>query len=349
MKNKLKIAVIGCGRVSRTAHYNAINDNPDYEFVAVCDKDIKRAEKSAKANNVKCYNNVEELLEKEQLDVVSINVPNGLHHKIGTVAAKKRLHLICEKPLSIGVDEADDLIDICEANGVELFTILQNRYNKTSKLLKKAIDKGRFGRLHSANVTLRWRRSINYYMEDRKWRSRRDLAGGAFTNQGVHYIDMLQWLVGSPPETVYAKLGSGHPVDVETYGNAIIKFKNGVISSLEMSNLTYPEDLEGSITFMGEKGTVKIGGIAVNKIVYWKFSDSDPDDELINEAETSPPTVYGFGHIDFYKRVANYLLHGKNESLIIDGREGRKSVAILEAIYLSDKLGKEIHFPIGKR
>lgn len=347
---KLKIAVVGCGRVSRTAHYPALLENPHYDFVAVCDIDRQRADEWGQKNQVRSYYRLEELLDKEAIDLVSICVPNGLHPRLGITAAQRGVHVICEKPLAMTLAEADELIDCCESNNVFLFTILQNRFNKTNALLKKAVDKGRFGQIFSCNVTLKWRRELNYYLEDHKWRSRRDLSGGVFTNQAVHYIDMMQWLVGAPPETTYAKMATAvHPVEVETHGSAIIKFKNGVIGSLDLTNLTYPADTEGSITLMGEKGMVKIGGKSMNKIIDWTFADDDPDDKLVHEAETNPPTVYGYGHVDFYQRVARFILFGEGEAEIPDGREGRKSVALLEAIYLSDKLSTEVRFPLGKR
>lgn len=346
---KLKVAVVGCGRVSRTAHYNSIKDNENLEFIAVCDIDKERANHWAKENGVKAYYRIEELLEKEELDLISINVPNGLHPKLGALAAEKGVHVIVEKPAGMDVNAVDELIDVCDDKGVKLFTILQNRYNETNKLLKACVDKGRFGRITTINVTLSWRREMPYYIEDHKWRMRRDLAGGVFTNQAVHYIDMLQWIAGAPPETAYAKMGTIYPVEVEDYGAGIVKFKNGIIGSLVLTNHAYPKDQEGSITVIGEKGMVKIAGKSMNKVAIWDFADDDVEDEKIKEAESNPPTVYGFGHIEFYDRVAKFLLNGEGEEHIIDGREGRKSVALLHALYESDKLGEEIRFPIGKR
>ena len=349
-KEKLNIAVVGCGRVSRTAHYPALLENPHYELRAVCDIDRQRADEWGKKNKVNRYYRLEDLLNQEELDLVSICVPNGLHPRLGMAIAKRGIHVICEKPLAMSLSEADELIDCCDENNVFLFTILQNRFNRTNALLKEAVDKRRFGQIFSCNITVKWRREISYYMEDRKWRSRRDLAGGVFTNQAVHYIDMMQWLIGVPPESVYAKMATSiHPVEVETHGAAIIKFKNGVIGTLDLTNLTYPADTEGSITIMGEKGTVKIGGKSMNKIIDWTFADEDPADLHIKEAESNPPTVYGYGHADFYQRVAQFILFGEGEEEITDGREGRRSVALLEAIYLSDKLSAEVRFPLGKR
>ena len=349
MNKKLKIGIVGCGRVSRTVHYQTVQDHPDYDFVAVCDIDSSRADEWASKYNVQAYYNLENLLEQEELDLVSINVPNGRHVQLAMKVAEKGIHVIVEKPLATSLLEAENLIDFCKDQDVQLFVVLQNRYNATNQLLKSCVDQGRFGRISSCNVTLYWHRELNYYTEDHGWRSRRDLSGGVFTNQAVHYVDMLQWIVGAPPETAYAKMGTLFAVDVEDHGVGVIKFKNGVIASLNLSNLTFPKDLEGSITILGEKGTVKIGGTSMNKIETWEFAESAEEDELIKESETSPPTVYGFGHITFYEKVANYLLRSECENEIITGREGIKSVALLEGLYLSDHLAEEVRFPLGAK
>jgi len=344
---KLKVGLVGCGRVSRTAHYDSIKNNPSLDFKAVCDIDRERADTWSKKNGVKPYYNIEELLDNEDLDLISINVPNRLHPELGIKAAEHGVHVICEKPLGIRLAEVDELIACCERNKVHLFTIMQNRYNKTNKLLKRAINKNRFGQIFTCNVTVRWYRGMDYYQEDNGWRASREMAGGVFTNQSVHYIDMMQWLINVPAQTVYSKMDTCiHPVDVETHGSAIIKFKNGVIGSLDLTNLTFPEDTEGSITILGERGTVKIGGKSMNRVLEWKFQDADPDDEQVAEADSAPPTVYGFGHQEFYDRVAQFLIAGEGQDENIDGQEGRKSVELLEALYMSNEESREITLPL---
>ena len=345
----IRAAVIGCGRVSRTAHYSALKGNPDFDFVAVCDINRLRADEWAKKNNVRAYYGLDELLDNEQLDIVSINVPNGLHPRLASLVAERKINVLCEKPLGMSLSEVDDLIDLCESKGVHLFTVLQNRFNATNQLLKRAVDKGRFGRLLMANVTMRWHRGIGYYTEDHGWRSRRDLSGGVFTNQAVHYVDTMQWLVGAPADSCYARMATCmHPVEVETHGSAIITFRNGVIGSLNLTCLNYPDDREGSITLLGEKGTVKVGGKSMNKILEWEFADADPeDDALAAKADFEPPTVYGFGHEEMYRRVGRLLLTGEGD--VPDGREGRKSVELLEGLYASDRTGSVIRLPLGRR
>ena len=346
-KTQLKVGIVGCGRVSRTAHYDAIKNNSSLDFRAVCDTDRERADIWAKKNKVKSYYSLEDLLDNEQLDLVSINVPNRLHPKLGIKVAERGIHVICEKPLGTRLIEVDELIDCCEKNNVQLFNVLQNRYNETNKLLKEAVNNGRFGQIHTCNVTLRWRREIDYYQEGNGWRASQDLSGGVFTNQAVHYVDMLQWLVGAPAQTVYAKMDTCvHAVDVETHGSAVVQFQNGVIGSLDLTNLNYPEDIEGSVTILGEKGAVKIGGKSMNEVLEWNFHSPIPDDEKVFDSSFTPPTVYGFGHQEFYDRVTHFLLNGEGENGIISGKEGRKSVELLEAFYRSSEESREITLPL---
>ena len=346
-EEKIKIGLVGCGRVSRTAHYDAIKKNPFLDFRSVCDVDRERADEWSKKNGVKSYYNIDDLLDNEDLDLVTINVPNRLHPELAIKVAQRGINVICEKPLGIRLIEVDELISCCERNKVGLFTVMQNRYNETNKLLKRAINKRRFGKIFTCNVTLRWCRGLSYYEEDNGWRGNRDLAGGVFTNQAVHYIDMMQWLIDAPPQTVYSKMDTCmYPVDVETHGSAIIRFQNGVIGSLDLTNLNFPDDSEGSITILGETGTVKIGGKSMNQVLEWEFQDFDSDDEQALKVDFAPPTVYGFGHQEFYDKVTRFLLTGEGQSEIIDGKEGRKSVELLEALYRSNKESKEIVLPL---
>jgi UDP-N-acetyl-2-amino-2-deoxyglucuronate dehydrogenase len=342
----LRVAVVGCGRVSRIAHYAAIKGNPDFEFRAVCDIDRARADEWSRRNNVTAYYDLDDMLEQESLDLVSINAPNGLHPQLAARVAERGVNVLCEKPLAMRLKDADELIELCDRVGVRLFSVLQNRFNATNQLLKRAIDRGRFGRLLMVNVTMRWRRGINYYLEDNGWRASRELAGGAFTNQAIHYVDTMQWLIGSAPVSCYAQMATAvHPIDVETHGSGVVTFDNGVIGSLNLTCLNYPDDREGSITLLGETGTVKVGGAAMNKILEWEFATPDPeDDRLARAADYEPPTVYGFGHEEMYRRIGELLRRGEGD--VPDGREGRKSVVILEGLYRSERTGEVVRFPL---
>lgn len=348
IKGKIRTAVIGCGRVSRTAHYSTLQENDDFDFVAVCDTDKSRADEWAAHNGVKAYYSVKDLLDNEELDFVTVNAPNALHPEIGMMAATRGVHVMCEKPLGMTLKAADDLIDLCAEKDVHLFTVMQNRFNATNLLLKRAVDKGRFGKLLTCNVTVRWHRGLAYYSEDNGWRGMKDMAGGVFTNQSVHYIDTMQWLVGAAPKLAFSCMETSlRPVDVETHGSGIIKFENGVIGTLDLTVLTYPDDLEGSITLMGENGTVKVGGKSMNKILEWDFAEPDAeDDKMAMSSDYEPPTVYGFGHIEMYRRVATVLKTGEGVDDVPDGKEGRKAVEILCGLYQSNETELPVHFPL---
>jgi UDP-N-acetyl-2-amino-2-deoxyglucuronate dehydrogenase len=346
MQNKrppLRAAILGCGRVSRTAHYSALGENEDFEFIAVCDSDVERANKWAARNSVKAYSDFNEMLAAENLDFVSINTPNGTHPTFGIDAAMQGVNVMCEKPLGMNLDEVDELIATCKNQKVHLFTVLQNRFNATNQLLKRAIEKNRFGKIHKCTVTVRWARGLEYYTEDHGWRGSKKMAGGVFTNQSVHYIDTMQWLINSNPVSIYAAMDTAvHPVEVETHGSGIIRFSCGAIGTLDLTVLTHPDDREGSIVLMGENGTVKIGGKSMNKILEWDFQDDDPeDDHLAKNSDYEPPTVYGFGHQEIYRRIGKLIRHGEKIN-VPDGLEGRKSLEILSALYQSAGSNKVI-------
>lgn len=346
MKNsKIRVGIVGCGRVSRTAHYGAINENDEYEFVCVCDTDRARADEWAAANGVKAYYSVEDMLREEKLDLVSVNAPNVKHPEIGILAAKAGANVMSEKPLGMTLKAVDELIDACRENDVRLFTVHQNRFNATNQLLKRAVEKGRFGKLLSCEVVVRWHRGAAYYAEDHGWRGSKEMAGGVFTNQSVHYVDIMQWLVNSRPSLAFAQMDTAvHDITAETHGAAVISFENGVIGNLFLTALNYPDDLEGSLTLLGTHGSVKVGGKSMNRILEWDFADEDPeDDRLAAESDYEPPTVYGFGHIEMYRRIGEVLLHDRDTE-VPDGYEGRKAVEILDALYRSATEGVAVAF-----
>ncbi|HET9685173.1 MAG TPA: Gfo/Idh/MocA family oxidoreductase, partial [Gemmatimonadaceae bacterium] len=214
------------------------------------------------------------------------------------------------------------------------------------QLLKRAVDKGRFGRLYMANVTVRWTRPQAYY-DAEPWRGTWEFDGGAFMNQASHYVDLMQWLMG-PAESVMAKTATqARRIEAEDSGVAVVKFRSGALGVMEVSVLTYPKNLEGSITLLGETGSVKIGGTAVNKVEHWEFADYDDDDKLVDAAATAPPSVYGFGHTPYYENVVA-VLQGRARA-DTDGRAGRKSLELILGIYESAKTGREVPIPLRTR
>ncbi|MGD9706488.1 MAG: Gfo/Idh/MocA family protein [Candidatus Delongbacteria bacterium] len=339
----VKFGLIGCGRIS-DSHFKAVANIEDAQITCCCDLIKDKAEEKAKEFGIKAfYTDHKKMLEQEKLDAVMICTPSGTHPQIGIDAAEKKLHVVSEKPMATDLAAADDLISACDKNGVHLFVVKQNRLNATMQLLKRAVDKDRFGRIYMVQSNVFWQRPQSYF-DAAKWRGTWEFDGGAFMNQASHYVDSLHWLIG-PVDHVMAETATmARKVETEDTGSAVLKFRNGVIGTINVTLLTYPKNYEGSITIIGEKGTVKIGGIAINKIEKWEFEDYDDDDRLVTESNYQPPNVYGFGHHPYYINVVNTIL-GKAEPGT-DGRDGRKSLEIIKAIYLSAKTGKKIALPL---
>lgn len=245
--------------------------------------------------------------------------------------------------MSITLEQADALVQACDTAGVSLFVVKQNRLNPSVQLLKRAVDKGRFGRIYLANTTVRWNRPQEYY-DSAPWRGTWEFDGGAFMNQASHYVDLIQWLVG-PVESVIAKTATqARRIEAEDSGVAVLKFRSGAIGVIEVNVLTYPKNWEGSLSIIGERGAAKIGGTAVNKVEHWVFADYDDDDKLIESAATNPPSVYGYGHQGYYRNVLA-VLRGEAQPET-DGRAGRKSLELILAIYESAKTGHDVPLPL---
>ncbi len=341
----LRIAFVGCGRIS-SHHFEALNRIDAFAVAAVCDIIPERARAAGEKLGVPYYTAYSEMLAATDCDVVTIATPSGLHPEQGIAAAKAGKHVITEKPMAISVEAADRLVQACDDAGVHLFVVKQNRLNPSIKLLKRAIDRGRFGRIFMANTTVRWSRPQEYY-DQAPWRGTFKFDGGAFMNQASHYVDLIQWLAG-PVDRVMAMTATlARRIEAEDSGVALLHFKSGALGSMEATMLTYPRNLEGSITILGEKGTVKIGGTAVNLVEHWQFADYDDDDKLVEAASTSPPTVYGFGHEQYYRNVIR-VLRGLAQP-DTDGREGRKSVELIQAVYESARTGSLVTLPLVPR
>lgn len=339
MSEKFRIALVGCGRIAKN-HFDAIARVDGLDLVAVADTVQSRAEEAGAANGVPAFTSLTEMLATVDCDVVAVTTPSGLHPVHGVEAARAGKHVVSEKPMAISLAGADALIDACAEAGVRLFVVKQNRLNPAIQLVKRAVQKGRFGRIHSANCTVRWARPQEYY-DQAPWRGTWAMDGGAFMNQASHYVDLVQWLAG-PVESVVAMTATQERrIEAEDSGAAVLRFRNGAIGVLDVTMLTYPKNLEGSLTILGDRGSVKIGGTAVNRVDTWLFEDYDDDDKLIESAATSPPTIYGFGHQGYYWNVLRVL---RGEAVPdTDGREGRKSLEIILAIYESARTGKTVH------
>lgn len=339
---KIKVAIVGCGRISLN-HFKSIKEHHEnLELVAICDSDPEVLAKHKKKYKVIGYQNLEDLLLNELVHVVVLCTPSGLHCEQAILSAKYGVNVITEKPMATRWQDGLEMVKACDNAGVYLFVVKQNRWNSTLQLLKKAISENRFGRIHLVNLNVFWTRPQSYY-DQAKWRGTWEFDGGAFMNQSSHYIDLLDWLVGSV-DKVQAMVSTTRDIEVEDTGVLNVKWRNGALGSVSVTMLTYPKNLEGSITILGEKGTVKIGGVAVNDIQHWEFDDSKDYDNEINDANYQTSSIYGFGHPLYYKNVVD-VLRGKSLPET-DGREGLKSLEILIAAYLSARDGKVVSLPL---
>src|SRR5665213_2712105 len=342
-KSVLKFALIGCGRIA-PKHVDALMSGAvkGAELVAVCDTDFSKAEVFAKKHGVKAYSDRFEMLEQmgSEIDVVSILTPSGLHAQHTIDVAGYRKHVVVEKPMSLTLQDADSMINACDAAGVRLFVVKQSRYNLPVKKMREALEHGRFGKLVLGTVRVRWCRTQKYYDQD-SWRGTWAYDGGVFANQASHHVDLLQWMMGDV-ESVFAKTSTALVnIEVEDTGVVIVRFKNGALGVIEATTATRPKDLEGSISILGENGSVEIGGFAVNEMKHWNFTKALPEDAAVLEKyRVNPPNVYGFGHTEYLNKVVESIREG--HSALVGGLEGRKSLELISAIYESVETGREV-------
>lgn len=337
-----RIALAGCGRISRN-HVEAISKIDGLELVAASDPNEDRARAVAEPLGIRWFTDYQRMLAETGCDVVAIATPSGLHPAQGVLAARAGKHVVTEKPMAISLSGADELVKACDVAGVHLFVVKQNRLNAPVQLLKRAMDAGRFGRVYLANCTVRWSRPQDYY-DQAPWRGTWEFDGGAFMNQASHYVDLIQWVMG-PVESVIAKTATlARRIETEDTGVAVMRFRSGALGVIEVTMLTYPKNMEGSITVLGERGTAKIGGTAVNKVEHWEFAEETPGDDEARRMDSNPPNVYGYGHEGYYRNVLAVLRGDAKPDT--DGRAGRKSLELILGIYESARTGCEVPLPL---
>lgn len=339
----IKFALVGCGRIAKN-HFGALKQHANRaEIVGVCDVVPEALEAAARETGAVPYRTLSEMLAKTDADIIVLTTPSGSHPQQAVEVARSGRHVLTEKPMATRWHDGLRMVRACDEAGVRLFVVKQNRRNSTLQMLKQAIQKGRFGRIYMVNINVFWTRPQDYY-DAASWRGKWEHDGGAMMNQASHYIDLLDWLIG-PIESVHAYTATlERKIEAEDTGVVSIRWRSGALGSMNVTMLTYPKNFEGSITILGEKGTVRVGGLAVNEIQHWEFADSDPDDAKIKSANYETTSVYGFGHPLYYDNVIK-VLRGEAEPET-DGREGLKSLEVLIATYLSARDGKRVALPL---
>lgn len=340
---KIKMAIVGCGRISQN-HFSAVGCYPDdMELVAVCDSDPTRVKTAAELHGVRGYTSLRELLAECDVDLIVLATPSGLHARQAIEAAEAGSHVVTEKPMATRWEDGKRMVEAFDRAGLRLFVVKQNRTNATLQMLKHAARDRRFGRIYMIAINVFWTRPQTYY-DSEGWRGKWEFDGGAFMNQASHYVDLLDW-IGGPVESVQAYTGTlARNIEVEDTGVAGIRWRSGALGTLSVTMLTYPKNLEGSITVLGEKGTVRIGGVALNEVLHWEFDSPGPGDDKAHDSSYSIHSVYGFGHSLYYNNVVD-VLRGKREPET-DGREGLRSLELLTAMYLSARDGRRVSLPL---
>ena len=332
---KIKFAIVGCGNIGKR-HIAVIDAEEEAELVAICDLDeVKCKEASNLYNGIKYYTNYNECLNNCNADVISIATPHHLHAEMAIAAANKKINILVEKPMALYAADCNKMIEAAEKNSVKLWVVKQNRYNIPVQLAKEAISNNRLGKIFFVKCDILWNRYQGYY-DDSPWRGKKNLEGGALYTQASHFIDLLVWWFGEVLESKTSLETQNHKIETEDTGVSILKFSSGTICSLLWTTCVYNKNYEGSITIIGEKGTVKIGGQYLNKIEYWDI-EGFPLPEGISY--TDKPNLYGkyqgtsSNHDQVIRSIISQMKQRQFET--VEGFEGIKSIKAIETIYKS--------------
>lgn len=344
----MKYALIGCGRISPN-HIVAAQTNK-LEITAICDICESNMEdkilKFGLDKSIKKYTDYKEMLREEELELVAIATESGKHAQIALDCMEYGCNLIIEKPIALSMADADRIIEKAKEKNVKVCANHQNRFNKSIRKIREAVEKKRFGKLFYGTAHIRWNRGYEYYSRA-KWRGTWEQDGGALMNQCIHNIDLLRWMMGSDIDEVVAytdKLNHSY-IAAEDMGLALIKFSNGSYGIIEGTTDIYPQNLEETLYIFGEKGTVKAGGQSVNIIEEWKFSDMlDNAEEVKAQYHETPPNVYGYGHTPLYADMIEAIQ--KDRTPYVSAEDGKLALELVLAIYKSAAEGRPIKLPL---
>lgn len=341
----IKFALLGCGRISkRHSELLGLGQIEGACLAAVCDIDVIKAIKISEQMKVPYFSNMHQMMSSTEIDVVVVLTESGNHAEHVIELARYGKHIIVEKPMALTLDDADAMISACDKAGIKLFVVKQNRFNVPVIKLREALEEGRFGKLVLGTVRVRWCRTQAYY-DQAAWRGTWAMDGGVLTNQASHHVDMLEWMLGEVDSVFAMSTTALANIEAEDTAIVTVRFKNGALGVIEATTAVRPKDLEGSISVLGEGGTVEIGGFAVNQMKTWNFVEQRPgDNEVMEKYSVNPPNVYGFGHQAYYEHVVDCIQNNKQH--LIDGLVGRKSLELINAIYESIETGQEVrlHF-----
>ena len=334
---RLKFAMVGCGRVSGNHLAALTSGNIPSQLVAVADLDAARAADKGAKYGVPHYTDYRKMMRRHpEVDVVNVATPTGYHATHVMDLARFGKHIVVEKPMALSVRDCDRMIAACQAHGARLFVVKQNRFNPAVVAARRALEAGRFGKLVMGTARVRWRRDQKYYGDG--WHGTWELDGGVMSQQASHHLDVLQWFMGPVESAQCLSATRLLNIEVEDSAVAILRFTSGALGAFEATVATRPQDLEGSLSILGEGGSVVIGGPALNHIVTWQFEEKRPEDaEIAGSGQQDIPNVYGRGHGPYLGDVIAAIIEGRPG--LVEAPEGRKVVAILTALYESAARG----------
>lgn len=357
MNEKFGFGIIGCGRISSKHVEAIIRNNKNAKLVALSDLKLEKMKKLIRFrddyinksseysyNKITEYQNYRDLINDDRIDVVCIATESGYHSKIAIEAMNLGKHVIVEKPMALSIADADHMIELAAQKGLKLAVCHQNRFNPTVQRLRTALENDRFGKLVHAVASVRWNRNNEYFAMD-DWHGTLALDGGILMNQCIHNIDMLCWMMGDVERVTAETDRFLRDIETEDAGMALVRFKNGSIGIIEGTVCIYPRNLEETFNIFGQKGTVRLAGIAMNEIIDWKFADANEDEaRKIKEANYQTDTVYGYGHNLLFKDVINAIREDREP--FVNGKEGKKAVELILAIYKSARTGDPVQLPL---
>lgn len=346
----MKYALIGCGRIS-TNHVKAVLNN-ELEFVAACDllpeaiESLLEKHGLEKDASIARYTDYKLMLkEHPEIQLVAIATDSGMHAEIALYCIDQGVNIIVEKPMTMSMADAEEVIRRSNEKGVKVSVCHQNRFNIAIQKMRRALEAGRFGRISHGSINVRWNRGKEYY-DQAPWRGKWASDGGCLFNQCIHGIDLLRWMMGDEVEEVYGvtKQQFHDYLECEDIGMAVVKFKNGALGTIEGTVNVYPKNLEETLYLFGEKGTVKIGGTSTNNIDVWNFTDETEEDQANKDLKEATSNVYGNGHTSLYADVIDAI--EKDRKPYIDAVAGRNAVEMILAIYQSAATGKAVKLPL---
>ncbi len=340
------IGLVGCGMIANY-HARAVGDASGAHLVGVCGRRKEAVAEFAASHDCHAYESLEAMLADPNVHAVSVCTPSGAHMDPAVAAANAGKHVIVEKPLEVTTERCDRIIEACAGNGVRLSVTFQSRFHESSKLMKSAIDAGRFGKVTMGDAYVKWYRTQEYY-DSGAWRGTWDLdGGGALMNQAIHAVDLLLWLMGDVKE-VYAMADTmtHERIEVEDIVIANLRFVNGALGVIEATTTAYPGMLK-KIEICGSQGTAVL---EEEDIITWDFAESTPDDDEIRRTMTGntdsgggasdPSAINHRGHTMLFEEVVASI--NEDRPSMLDGHEGRRSVQLIEAIYKSAKSGRAV-------